>query len=143
MTRFPQFAHAALNSSRKRGGGANRSWMLILAAAVTLACVTPPSYAQDQRNRPELRTVHGTVIDQNENPVSTSIVYLKNMKTQGVKTYITSEDGIYRFSGLDPNVDYQVHAEHNDLTSSSHTISSYDSRRDIDMPLKLSHKKER
>jgi hypothetical protein len=58
-----------------------------------------------------------------------------------VKTYITHDDGLYRFSGLDPNVDYQLHAEHDDMVSSSHTISSYDSRRDIDMPLKLSRKK--
>jgi hypothetical protein len=95
---------------------------------------------QDQRG-PELRTVHGSVIDKEENPVAASVVYLKNLKTQGVKTYIANDIGEYRFSGLDPNVDYEIHAEHDDLTSSIRTISSYDSRRDINLPLKLSHKK--
>jgi hypothetical protein len=97
-------------------------------------------HAQDQKE-PELRTVHGSVIDRNQNPVPSSVVYLKNMKTQGVRTYIADDAGDYRFSGLDPNVDYEIHAEHNDLESATRTISSYDSRRDINLPLKLSHKK--
>ncbi|HXW54344.1 MAG TPA: carboxypeptidase-like regulatory domain-containing protein [Candidatus Cybelea sp.] len=96
--------------------------------------------AQDQKE-PELRTVHGSVIDKAENPVPSSIVYLKNLKTQSVRTYIADDTGDYRFSGLDPNVDYEIHAEHNDMESATRTISSYDSRRDINLPLKLSHKK--
>jgi Carboxypeptidase regulatory-like domain len=117
-------------------------WIAALTVLALCGADAAALPAQDQRNGPELRTVHGTVIDRSENPVPTSIVYLRNMKTQGVKTYITSNDGLYRFSGLDPNVDYQLHAEHNGLISSVHTVSSYDSRRDIDMPLKLSHKKD-
>jgi Carboxypeptidase regulatory-like domain len=123
----------------------SRDWVRLITTltTLTLCCASAASLrAQDQRNGPELRTVHGTVIDRGENPVATSIVYLRNMKTQAVKTYITSKDGLYRFSGLDPNVDYQLHAEHSGLASSVHTVSSYDSRRDIDMPLKLSHKKD-
>jgi hypothetical protein len=38
-------------------------------------------------------------------------------------------------------VDYEVHAEHEDMTSSTRTVSSFDSRRDVEMVLKLSHKK--
>jgi hypothetical protein len=69
------------------------------------------------------------------------VVYLLNVKTQAVKTYIADDAGNYRFSGLDPNVDYEVHAEHEDMTSSTRTVSSFDSRRDVEMVLKLSHKK--
>ena len=77
----------------------------LFLAILGLSCATTRgALAQDQG--PELRTVHGTVIDRTENPVTSAIVYLKNMKTQDVKTYITREDGLYRFSGLDPNVDY-------------------------------------
>jgi len=89
----------------------------------------------------ELRTVRGTVLDKDENPVPSAVVYLKNSKSQAVKTYITDDAGNYRFSGLDPNVDYEIHAEHVDLTSPTRTVSSFDSRRDIDMPLKLTKKK--
>lgn len=81
------------------------------------------------------------MLDKSENPVSTSIVYLLNVKTQAVRTYITDAAGQYRFSGLDPNVDYAVHAEHGNLMSAVRTVSSFDSRRDIELVLRLSHAK--
>lgn len=113
-----------------------------LSLILALACaVSVSAHARQDQKEPELRTVHGSVVDKDENPVASSVVYLKNVKTQGVKTYIADETGEYRFSGLDPNVDYEIHAEHNDLTSSVRTISSYDSRRDINLVLKLAHKK--
>ncbi len=89
----------------------------------------------------QLRVVRGTVLDKDENPAPSAIVYLKNVKSQAVKTYIADDKGQYRFSGLDPNVDYEIHAEQKDLMSPVRTVSSYDSRSDIDMPLKLTKKK--
>lgn len=120
-----------------------RKWLrVLLPVLVAVACAlsVQARVPQDQKE-PELRTVHGSVVDKDENPVPSSVVYLKNVKTQGVKTYIADDSGDYRFSGLDPNVDYEIHAEHNDMTSSLRTISSYDSRRDINLVLKLAHKK--
>ncbi|MGH9744506.1 MAG: carboxypeptidase-like regulatory domain-containing protein [Candidatus Acidiferrales bacterium] len=108
--------------------------LLVLLVALTAG-------AQDKKNDLQLRTVHGAVLDRDENPVPSSVVYLKNVKSQGVKTYIADDTGHYRFSGLDPNVDYEVHAEHNELMSPTRTVSSFDSRRDMDVPLKLTKKK--
>ena len=108
-------------------------------ALALFACFAVAASAQNTGT--ELRTVHGQVLDKNDNPVPSSIVYLLNTKTQAVRTYIAESDGGYRFSGLDPNVDYEIHAEHNGLTSSVRTVSSFDSRRDIDLNLKLSHTK--
>ena len=59
----------------------------------------------------ELRTVRGTVIDKDENPVETAIVYLKNVRTGDIVTHLSAGDGQFRFSGLDLNVDYEIHAE--------------------------------
>lgn len=103
--------------------------------------VARPAAAQKKKGEQELRTVHGSVIDKGENPVPASVVYLLNVKTQAVKTYIADDAGSFRFSGLDPNVDYEVHAEHRELTSPTRTVSSFDSRRDIGVVLKLSHAK--
>jgi protocatechuate 3,4-dioxygenase beta subunit len=108
--------------------------------------VAIPARAQDdsksqKKAEAQLKVLHGSVIDKSENPVPTGVVYLKNVKSQAVKTYIADESGNYRFSGLDPNVDYEIHAEHDDMTSSVRTISSFDSRRDIEVTLKLSKKK--
>jgi hypothetical protein len=116
---------------------------LMLAFTVCLA-VALPSAAQtkdQKRTEAQLRTVHGSVLDKAENAVPSSVVYLKNMKTQAVKTYIADDTAHYRFSGLDPNVDYEIHAENADATSTTRTISSYDTRRDIEVTLKLTRKK--
>jgi Carboxypeptidase regulatory-like domain len=120
----------------------NSGWVFTRTVVVALAIlVALPARPQDHKKEAQLRTLHGSVVDKDETPVPSSVVYLMNVKTQAVKTYIADDAGGYRFSGLDPNVDYQIHAEHDDLTSPTHTVSSFDSRRDIEVILKLSHKK--
>lgn len=111
-------------------------FVMMLGMAFVLA-----ARAQDKNAPVQLRTVHGGVVDKADNPAASSVVYLLNVKTQTVKTYIADDAGNYRFSGLDPNVDYEVHAEHGEMTSSTRTVSSFDSRRDIEVTLKLSRKK--
>jgi hypothetical protein len=100
-----------------------------------------PLAGQSRKGEVELRTVHGIVLDSKESSVPSSVIYLMNVRTQAIKTYIADASGNYRFSGLDPNVDYEIHAEYDDMTSSTRTISSFDSNRDIEIVLKLSHKK--
>lgn len=112
---------------------------LLLGFLVALPAVSQSK--QDKKAEAQLRTVHGSVLDKAENPVGSGVVYLVNIKTQAVRTLYSGDDGAYRFSGLDPNVDYEIHAEREDMTSPVRTISSYDSRRDIEMTLKLSKKK--
>jgi Carboxypeptidase regulatory-like domain len=115
---------------------------LALVLALTALAVSPVSARnQDRKGEAALRTIHGIVVDKNENPVPSSVVYLLNAKTQAVKTYVADDAGAYRFSGLDPNVDYEVHAEHKDMTSPTRTVSSFDSRHDIEVVLKLSREK--
>lgn len=114
---------------------------VVLAFALAFVFPAGAQSKADKKAEAQLRTVRGIVVDKGENPAASSVVYLKNVKTQGVKTYIADEGGHYRFSGLDPNVDYEVHAEHEDMTSSTRQISSFDTRRDIEVTLKLSRKK--
>lgn len=114
----------------------------VFRSGLALALFLSLAFALHAQNpAAELRTVHGQVLDNGDSPVPSSIVYLLNVKTQAVRTYIADSAGQYRFSGLDPNVDYEVHAEHNGLASSIRTVSSFDSRRDIELNLKLSHRK--
>jgi hypothetical protein len=101
-------------------------------------------FAQDKSKgkESELRTVRGTVVDKDEAPVDTAVVYLKNLHTQDITTHLSESDGQFRFSGLDLNVDYEIHAEHDGWTSSSHSISNYDNRKEFVLTLKLNHKKD-
>jgi protocatechuate 3,4-dioxygenase beta subunit len=124
----------------------NYRWLQLVAVLFVSFLAAMPARAQEQskeqkRAEAQLKVLHGSVIDKSENPVPASVIYLKNVKSQAVKTYIADESGNYRFSGLDPNVDYEIHAEHDDLTSSIRTVSSFDGRRDIEVTLKLSKKK--
>jgi hypothetical protein len=115
--------------------------LLLTLGLVVFLSAGSRGIAQNKKGDSELRTVHGSVVDDGDNPAPTSVVYLMNAKTQAVRTYIADDGGNYRFSGLDPNVDYQIHAEHNDSASSTRTISSFDTRHDISLTLKLSIKK--
>ena len=107
-------------------------------AVVFFAVLALPGSAQQN----ELRTVRGAVLDKAENPVASAVVYLKNVRTLAVKTYISDRAGEYRFSGLDPNVDYEVHAEDDKMMSNTRTVSSFDSRKDIVISLKLDKAKK-
>lgn len=111
------------------------------AIAMVAAWLAFGAFAQGKES--QLRTVHGQVVDKEENPVRDgAIVYLKNQKTGVVKTFIAEDSGEYRFSGLDPNVDYEVHAEHKELASAKRTVSSFDSRKEIVIHLKLNKKRD-
>lgn len=97
--------------------------------------------AQDKKREAQLRTVKGIVLDKSENPVSGSVVFLKNTRTNSVRSSYTDDSGSYRFSGLDPNADYEVHAEKDGEKSTTRTVSSFDSRKEIDLNLKIDRKK--
>jgi Carboxypeptidase regulatory-like domain len=112
--------------------------MFAVAAMMPLASMAPVAARQKDS---QVRTVHGGVLDKSDNIVNGGVVYLQNKKTQVIRTYISDQDGQYTFSGLDPNVDYDIHAELNGLTSVVKTISSFDSRKEIVLSLKLDRKK--
>jgi hypothetical protein len=89
----------------------------------------------------ELRTVRGTVVDKAETPVETAVVYLKNTRTQDIITHLSDSEGTFRFSGLDLNADYEIHAEREGSTSATRSISNFDTRKEFVLTLKLDRKK--
>src|SRR5579864_863811 len=110
----------------------------LVAALALLAMATS---AQDKKHEAQLRTVRGVVMDKSENPLSGSVVFLKNMRTNSVRSSYTDDTGNYRFSGLDPNADYELHAEKEGAKSQTRTVSSLDGRKDIVLNLKIERKK--
>ena len=106
--------------------------------AVLLLAVALPIVAEPPKDKtPQTRTVSGQVMDQDEKPLSDAVVYLKNTKTLAIKTFISEGGGNYHFSGLAPNVDYEVYAEFKDHRSPTRTLSSFDSRSDVVFNLKI------
>ena len=109
--------------------------LVALAATILLAQGNPKG------KESELRTVRGTVVDKEESPVDTAVVYLKNVHSQDIITHLSDTDGTFRFSGLDLNVDYEIHAEREGVTSSTRSISNFDTRKEFVLTLKLDRKK--
>ena len=107
--------------------------MLVLAAPIVIG----------QRDSTVLRTVRGTVVDSQGRVLASSVVYLYQQKTQAVRTHIADDSGHYRFSGLSPRSDYQIHTEHADWTSSVHMLSAADGKRDVVLDLKVDKRKTR
>jgi len=112
-----------------------------IAALITLAAASLVSAQEKPKKESELRTVRGTVIDKDETPVATAVVYLKNAHTQDITTHLSDTDGTFRFSGLDLNVDYEIHAEKEGMTSATRSVSNFDTRKEFVLTLKLDRKK--
>ena len=113
----------------------------ISTLAVALLLFAAVGAAQDKKREAQLRTVRGVVADKSDSPLSGSVVFLKNMRTNTVRSSYTDDTGSYRFSGLDPNADYELFAEKEGTKSSTRTVSSFDSRKDIVLNLKIDKKK--
>jgi len=97
--------------------------------------------AQDSKKETQLRTVRGLVSDKSDNPLPNSVVFLKNLRSNAVRSNFADTEGNYRFSGLDPNTDYEVHAEMEGAKSPVRSVTSLDSRKEIVINLKIDRKK--
>lgn len=114
---------------------------ILLAFGALLTVRTAGATAFFQRGgQGEARTLVGHVLDDREQPLQKAIVYLKNTKNLAIKTYISEPDGTFRFSGLAANIDYEVYAEHEGARSDTKTLSGFDSRRQVNMTLKIKGK---
>jgi Carboxypeptidase regulatory-like domain len=113
----------------------------IFAAVFSLLFLFVFAGAAQDSKKETLRTVRGIVTDKSENPLANSVVFLKNLRTNAVRSNFADTEGNYRFSGLDPNADYEVHAEFEGAKSPVRNVSSLDSRREMIINLKIDRKK--
>lgn len=109
-----------------------KTWALLVvvlaAGTVAMAQLSAPTFLPVKERAPQTRTLTGFVSNQHGSPLSDSVVYLTNTRNMNVKTYIVGKDGMYRFPALSPNVDYQVYAQYKNQKSDTKTLSSFDSR---------------
>lgn len=108
---------------------------LLIILALLPACVL-----WAQKGESNNRTVNGQVVDKSGNPIPKAVVYLKNTKTLQIQTRIADDSGSFHFNGLNPNIDYELHAEYQGASSPVKTISSFDSRKNVSVSLKIDKK---
>jgi carboxypeptidase family protein len=117
-----------------------RTYRMMVAVALLLA--VPSAFAQKKSKSEDAgtRSVQGAVTSADGNPVNGAVVQLKNTKTLQIRSFITKEDGTYYFHGLSPDIDYELKADHDAETSGPKTLSSFDSRKEAIVNLKLNKK---
>lgn len=127
-------------SGTTRQNHRSRKTALVLFSA--LACFAVPatllhtSAVAQQRGLVQ-RVVQGKVTDKGEAPLRGAVVYLKDDHTLSVKSFISDESGGYRFGQLSQATDYEVWAEALGKKSAVKSISSFDSKNDIIINLKI------
>ena len=84
-----------------------------------------------------MRTVSGTVLSPESQPVSSATVFLKNEKTKSIRSYDSTADGHFHFAQVDMSVDFDLWAEKDGKKSAVKTVSSWDARKDFISDLKL------
>jgi hypothetical protein len=104
------------------------------AAVVALMAAMPlTGRAQDFG----LKNLQGKVFDAKDAPISGAIVYLQNTRNNDVKTFISGNDGSYRFADLSADTDYTVWAAFKGKKSPTKTVSSFDTRKQVFIDLKI------
>jgi hypothetical protein len=111
--------------------------LVVLLMGLAVACL--PADAKDKSGDAG-RLLTGRVVDKQDAPLPSSVVYLANTRTRGVKTFIVGQDGEYRFPALSPNVDYEVYAQYKDHKSDTKTVSQFDTRPTVNINLKIDTK---
>ena len=112
-------------------------WRVLLTIFLLCASAT---FAQKKKAE-NTRSVQGTVTVADGSLVNGAVVQLKNAKTLQIRSFITKDDGTYHFYDLSPDIDYEVKADYQGASSSTKTLSSFDSRKQTVLNLKLNPKK--
>ena len=141
---MPQFA---VLTAFQTGIGASQGWIAmfrppivevrtmvlgrIVRVVVNPALVMLLSLAAAAGQRP--RTVRGKVTDMNGIALKGAVVQIKNTQSLRIRSYISQDDGSYRFLGLSPDVDYEVSAAYRGRLSSTETVSRFDSKEVVEV----------
>jgi Carboxypeptidase regulatory-like domain len=110
---------------------------IAFALSLALLAALPVGAQNQKKGSDQTRSVQGTVTAPDEKPVSGAVVQLKNTKTLQIRSFLTKDDGTYYFHGLSPDIDYELTARTNDAASGPKTLSSFDSRKEAVINLKL------
>lgn len=86
------------------------------------------------------KSIAGTVVDEHGSPVPHAIVLLKDLRTLQIRSYIAQDDGSYHFFDLSSDIDYELRAESNGLTSKEQIVNVFNSHKLVKLNLKLNKK---
>ncbi len=112
------------DGARSRGMRASAT-AILFCIAVVIFCIASLSPVAAQNRE---RSVQGRVVNSEEAPIPNAIVYLSDVRTNAVESYITQQDGAYSFEQISSTDDYHLWAQLDGKKSKVKTISSFDDR---------------
>ena len=110
----------------------------LVSSPLAIFCIAAQPISAFAQRGPSQRVVQGKVTDKANAAVKGAIVYLKDGRSLSVKSFIADDEGAYRFGQLAQNIDYEIWAEHDGHKSDVKTISSFDSKNEFYINLKIS-----
>src|SRR3984893_7941560 len=108
-----------------------------LAMAASLAAMLFSTLLIGQNDDTGLRSVQGVVTDASGKPVAGAVVQLKDTKSLQIRSYVTEADGSYHFGGLSTNVEYELQANKDSVTSGKKTLTVFNTKKAATVNLKL------
>jgi hypothetical protein len=108
-----------------------------LAAAACLVVMFFASALLGQNDDTGIRSVQGVVTDASGKPVAGAVVQLKDTKSLQIRSFLTEADGSYHFSGLSTNVEYELEAKKDGVTSGKKTLTVFNTTKAATVNLKL------
>jgi hypothetical protein len=116
-----------------------RTLRTALAAAALLAPATLLLHTAEALGQvATFRSVTGDVTNKGGAKVKGAVVHLKDTKSLSQRSYITAEDGQFKFGQLSTGTDYEIWADIDGDKSAVKTISSFDNKNAVSISLKMS-----
>jgi hypothetical protein len=112
---------------------------VLILTGLSIACALTLLRAEQKRDAAP-RGVSGRVVNAQGQPLEKAVVYLKDTKSLAIRSYITQEDGNFRFNALAPNVDYEIYADYEGARSEVKTLGAFDERTQPVFTLKIKSK---
>jgi hypothetical protein len=113
---------------------------ILISTVVGILLVSIAASAKQKEPQTPGRLLTGRVVDKQDNAIPNAVVYVTDLSSRAVKTYIVGPDGTYRFPALSTTVDYEVYAQYNGKTSDTKRISQFNDRKVLSVVLRIDTK---
>lgn len=111
--------------------------MAVAAVALLAPTAVVLHSGQAHAQAATFRSVTGDVTSKSGAKVKGAVVHLKDTKSLTQRSYITADDGQFKFAQLSTGTDYEIWADLDGVKSGSKTISSFENKNAVSVSLKM------